>query len=157
MAQPNQPNEQQDLGVSPRLIKALQELQKERVFVPPSVEENVLRQARLQLAHIRKRRVHRRVMAQWAAVAASLALVAGLAHVFYRGRPHSPPPARYARGDLNHDGRVDILDAFELARQIKQGQAPPKAADLNGDGRIDAADVETIARQAVSLEKGNRS
>jgi hypothetical protein len=61
----------------------------------------------------------------------------------------------FAREDLNHDGRVDILDAFQLARELKSGKAPKM--DLNADGHTDASDVEVLARRSVSLEKGGRS
>jgi len=60
-------------------------------------------------------------------------------------------------GDLNHDGRVDVLDAFQLARELKQQQSLGGGRDVNGDGRVDAADVEFLAKQAVTLEKGRRS
>jgi hypothetical protein len=60
-----------------------------------------------------------------------------------------------AREDLNHDGRVDILDAFQLARELRAGKKP--AVDLNGDGVVDERDADVIATRAVSLEKGGRS
>ncbi|MDX2116784.1 MAG: dockerin type I repeat-containing protein [Planctomycetota bacterium] len=65
--------------------------------------------------------------------------------------------------DLNHDGVVDVLDAYVLARtleplggRVKAGsEALAKAgfslADLNGDGFVDDLDVELIAARAVSL------
>ena len=61
----------------------------------------------------------------------------------------------FAREDINHDGRVDILDAFQLARELESGAKP--AADLNGDGVVDQRDADLIAARAVRLEKGGRS
>ena len=55
--------------------------------------------------------------------------------------------------DLDHNGRVDILDAFHLARQLDADIAPA-AGDINSDGRIDRADVEAIAMKAVTLTQG---
>ena len=70
-----------------------------------------------------------------------------------------PSRARgYAREDVNQDGRVDILDAFQLAREIQSGAALPTALDFNGDGVVDRSDADVIASEAVSLEKkGGRS
>jgi hypothetical protein len=64
---------------------------------------------------------------------------------------------QFAREDLNQDGRVDILDAFQLARELKNGKTQPATDDFDGDGKVDAMDVEYLAKRAVSLEKGGRS
>jgi hypothetical protein len=67
-------------------------------------------------------------------------------------------PSAYAREDVNRDGRVNILDAFQLAREIRSGTELPRALDVNGDGVVDQADAEAVAAEAVSLEKkGGRS
>ena len=73
-----------------------------------------------------------------------------------------PPVSRkfgsgFSQGDLNHDGKVDILDAFALARELRTGVRPTPQMDLNGDGVVDERDVATLAAQAVSLGKGGRS
>jgi hypothetical protein len=64
----------------------------------------------------------------------------------------------FAREDLNHDGRVDILDAFDLARTLKTrpGLTSP-VMDVNGDGVVDERDVTSLAARAVQLPKGGRS
>jgi hypothetical protein len=67
------------------------------------------------------------------------------------------PGRELAREDLNHDGRVDILDAFQLAREAQSGTKADQGRDLNGDGVVDQRDAEFIAAQAVKLEKGGRS
>jgi hypothetical protein len=67
----------------------------------------------------------------------------------------SAPLAGQRVEDLNRDGRIDILDAFALARQVEHGEKPGRQLDLNGDGMIDRRDAELIAAHAVSLEKGN--
>ena len=69
-------------------------------------------------------------------------------------------PARdsaFARWDLDRDGRVDILDAFAVARQLKQGGTRNLQLDVNGDGVVDERDVAAIAARAVKLEQGGRS
>ncbi len=56
-------------------------------------------------------------------------------------------------GDLDRSGRVTILDAFALARQLDSGSSPA-ASDFNGDGLIDRGDVDAIAMLAVRLPEG---
>lgn len=69
-----------------------------------------------------------------------------------------PPPdaaPRPRRGDVNGDGRVDILDAFVLAKAVEAGAAAGEW-DLSGDGRVDRADVERVARAAVAVRGGGK-
>ncbi len=54
-------------------------------------------------------------------------------------------------GDLDASGRVDILDAYRLAKAIQSGDMPSRG-DVNSDGAIDSADVEALAMLAVRLE-----
>lgn len=56
--------------------------------------------------------------------------------------------------DIDLNGRVDILDAFTLARQIKDAGQVESKWDMNGDGLIDDNDVDIVALAAVRLDKG---
>ena len=58
------------------------------------------------------------------------------------------------KGDFDGDGRVDILDAFALARHLESAHKPKDKWDMNGDGIVDRADVDRIAMAAVSLKRG---
>ena len=62
-------------------------------------------------------------------------------------------PGSVLREDLTGDGKVDVLDAFFLARQIKNGGPLDLKWDVNGDGVVDQRDVDWIASKAVSLER----
>lgn len=135
-----------------KLVAALKEPLPRRVFVPPVVDQSVLRAAR---KHLEKTLPPRpRLFHHWrfwpAVAAACLALVALVHFLKPSGRTTS-----FAREDINHDGQVDILDAFQLTREIQSGAKP--ATDLNGDGVADQRDADLIAARAVRLEKGGRS
>jgi hypothetical protein len=56
--------------------------------------------------------------------------------------------------DIDRNGRVDILDAFKLARHIESGGPAETEWDINGDGLIDRGDVDVVALAAVRLDKG---
>ena len=122
-----------------------------------------------------RRRTLRRVV-PWAA-AASLTLVVGgtiwlnrtsepespapiMATAPKAVRPPSPPAApRVARvvaagpSDVNSDGRVDIVDAFLMARSLERGRSE-RSWDQNRDGKVDRGDVDRIAFAVVSLRRG---
>jgi hypothetical protein len=57
-------------------------------------------------------------------------------------------PAPLAAGPAD---AVTILDAFTLARLLRDGQRPGPAWDANLDGVVDARDVDALARRAVRL------
>jgi len=74
---------------------------------------------------------------------------------------YSTLKAQSADNDIDRNGRVDILDAFTLARQIeKAGHNEENLSlrkqewDINGDGLINNKDVDTVAYAAVRLDKG---
>ena len=189
----NNPDREKDALEAPvELISALKRSSKASVFVPPTVDEAILRTARRQLSLQREsgfRKVLRIVgtvvrrpesvgadvrrlegktfaggstpgqslltsaptMLRWAAAAAAVVLL--LVTVPHLVRK----PGAGLAGDLNHDGQVDILDAFALARELKTGAHPRPQWDINGDGVVDERDVATLAARAVSLGKGGRS
>jgi hypothetical protein len=59
-----------------------------------------------------------------------------------------------AAEDIDQNGKVNILDAFQLARHIEAQRPTEKLWDLNGDGLVDRRDVDTVALAAVRLSKG---
>lgn len=113
------------------------------VLVPPAVDEALLLRGRQRFAEIRHRR-SRAKKVWWMSAAACLFAVAFLASSLINA-------PRFERGDVDRNGRVDILDAFALARRIQQGTAG--GFDLNQDGVIDQLDVDLVVAQAVRLRK----
>lgn len=142
----------QGLEAPERLISALQKPRR-GIFVPRTVDEAILRAARAQLTPPAPRALKWLRFAPWAAGAA--ALLAGL--VLLVQTPRRNPTEAIAREDLNRDGRVDILDAFTLAKTLEGSAPAPPTPDLNGDGRVDQGDVAYLAAEAVKLQKGGRS
>lgn len=55
--------------------------------------------------------------------------------------------------DIDRSGKVDILDAFAVARGIKSGK-PSLAWDVQGDGKVDQQDIDDIAAIAVRVKGG---
>ena len=142
----------------PKLVAALRRTQLPGVFGPPTVDEAILRAARNHLAPARPpKRSSLATWLRWAAFATACVLVVVMAHRL--SRPDSPSNSgrAFVREDVNHDKRVDILDAFQLARQLNSGAKPLPNYDVTGDGVVDRRDIEFIAAQAVKLEKGRRS
>jgi hypothetical protein len=146
----------QDLDAPPELIAALKRSSQRPFFIPPTVDEAILDSARRHLAPRKARGFKWLLVMRWGgAVAALVALLAILPRFVQRAGSGSNVVA--VPGDLNHDGHVDILDAFALARELKSGAQPAASRDINGDGVVDERDVAALAARAVSLGKGGRS
>lgn len=107
--------------------------------VPAELDRAVLAGAGPILARAQARHLRRRLTLVALPLAAAAALLLWL-------RPY----ASGSREDLDRNGRVDILDAFQLAREIELGDAP-RGRDFNGDGRVDRGDVDHVAHLAVRL------
>jgi hypothetical protein len=92
----------------------------------------------------RQRRWYRAI--RWAGSVAAAAAIIIFACVFFN-LDHSTNGA-----DIDHNGRVDILDAFKLARQIESSNVQNKKLDFNGDGVVNQEDVDVVALAAVHLD-----
>jgi hypothetical protein len=82
----------------------------------------------------------------WRPMAAAAAVLIGIGGVWLAMglRPALP-------GDVDRNGRVDIIDAYALAVRLRSGQKVDPAYDVNGDGKVDERDVEEIARRSVAI------
>ena len=164
---PNTRRDGEEPKAPAKLVAALKEPPARRLFVPPPIDAAVLRAAQEHLARATSslspsdgeragvRGAFTRFLKPWIlwpTLATACIALAGLA--YFSSRSSQP---QFAREDLNHDGRVDILDAFQLARETQTGAKPVVAPDLNNDGLVDRHDAELIATHAVKLEKGGKS
>jgi len=146
--------------VSARFEADLKALFNPKLPVSPEAERAILDRAGEHFARPgvggdRRRLIHWRHVWRFAAAAAVVIFAFSLE---LTKRPQPPagssvrPEARAM--DIDGNGRVDILDAFKLARQIESAPALEESYDLNGDGLVDRGDVDFVASAAVRLDKG---
>ena len=117
--------------------------------VPPEVDDAVRAMARRHFAAKRRVRYTVRWLAAAAAAAAVLFAVLWTSPALQRrmSRPSMPQ-------DIDRSGRVDILDAFALARLVEKDVTPRREWDIDGDGVVNRQDVDALAMAAVSLSRG---
>jgi hypothetical protein len=156
MTEPNRQFDDPERQISDRLRKDLRGLFEPPGAVPPRTDKAILDQARRRIAKPRRLIIRLR----WAAGIAAAAAVVTIGVILLNPKSEiqnlkSLGPALAAgRADVDANGRVDILDAFQLARRIEaRGPVAPQW-DLNGDGRVDRDDVNLVALAAVRLDKG---
>ncbi|MCQ2479434.1 MAG: dockerin type I repeat-containing protein [Clostridia bacterium] len=65
--------------------------------------------------------------------------------IFASGTSMSLKAPSGRKGDVNHDGKIDAADAYEIINLIKSGKTDV-AADLNGDGVINEQDAALIVQ-----------
>ncbi len=151
-------DQDQDLRVSSRFSTDLDALFKPQLSVPPEVDRAILDRAARHFAgqEPAKRRRLRWVGLWRVAAAAAVVILAFSLNLTEKPAPttHRPGLAKAQVVDIDRNGRLDILDAFKLARQIELADGAEAILDINGDGLVNRDDVDIVALAAVSLEKG---
>ena len=149
----SQPAPSDDAALPHGLAAALRGMYSEGPRVPVSMDAAVLREARSGFSRRRRFRLMVRWVGAGAAAAAAVVVVAV-------NLSREKVPARVATsavvGDVDRNGRVDMLDAFVLARKVDAEAAAAKGEDVNGDGVIDRRDVDAVAALAVRLPGGGQ-
>ena len=150
MSEPQRPSpEDVQLQAPQELVEDLRALYGREVAVPKTVDDAILGLGRRYAA---RRRRHIRVV-RWAVGAAAVAVL-GLGLWTVARHMLWPRPVVTAREDIDRDGKVDILDAFLLARRVDGKQALQREWDIDGNGVVDRSDVDQVAMAAVSLDRG---
>jgi hypothetical protein len=144
MADPRRnPGEDPQLEVSQGFRRDLARLFGTTVPIPSQLDESIRAAARTHFAA--KTRV--RSVVRWLSTAAAAAAV--LLVVFWAASLHERILC-----DIDTSGRVDILDAFALARALEAKNPTRREWDVNGDGVVNRGDVDAIAMSAVRIDKG---
>src|SRR5438876_10974916 len=113
--QPSQSFHAHGPELPPERAAALRAIYEARVEVPAAVDRAILGDAREGFG--RRRRF--RMMVRWAgAAAAAAAAVVVVAVNLYRHRPPTNIAVAPVVGDVDGNGRVDMLDAFALAKKV---------------------------------------
>jgi hypothetical protein len=148
-----------DPGQFEALRAGLRRMHEPGPAVPAEIDEAILAEARRSFAARRRRWA---VIQRIGAGLAAAAVLAIAIRVFHPGSTSTSPARSPQRSqlaqaaDVNHDGRVDILDAYVVARHIARHEPLDSAWDVNGDGVVDQRDVDLIAHMAVQTTGGNR-
>jgi len=151
-------DEDSDLRISSKLSADLKALFQPQVGVPPEVDRAVMDRVHKHFAPLQSGKSwHRRIHWAWRIAAAAAVII--LAFSLDLTKQPEPTAYRYALSeiqatDIDRNGRVDILDAFKLAKQIETSGPAQTEWDINGDGLIDRSDVDVVALAAVRLDKG---
>jgi Dockerin type I domain len=150
--------------VPDRLAREIRDLARVDVIVPSQIEDDLHAEA---LRRLSPRNVRRLRFGRGLRRAAPLAAAAGLAMTAWVGfrafnTSSSGPgpmvdPAPFLAMDLDASGRIDILDAFLIARTIRAGGPLQGAWDVTGDNAVDQRDADAIAAAAVSLTVSSSS
>lgn len=152
--------EQLEPIIPDRLAADLRHLARIETNAPEVFEDELLTLARRRLGRSNRLRIHLRRAAPLAA-AAGLAITAWIGFRTMNNQPSTPgpmiDPAALIAMDIDGSGRVDILDAFVIARAIEAGSALSSAWDVTDDGVVDLRDADAVASAAVSLAKSSKS
>lgn len=57
--------------------------------------------------------------------------------------------SQWAKGDVNHDGIVDIVDINAMINIILRNMSQTEDSDLNGDGMTDIADINAVINEIL--------
>ena len=153
-------DEDLDFGVSSKLSADLDALFEPQLPVPAEVDRAIMDKAnrhfvRREFTKGGRRRLRWVGLWRIAAVAAIVIFAFSL-DLTKRPEPTTNGPvfAETLPIDIDGNGRVDILDAFKLARQIESADSAEIKLDVNGDGKVNRDDVDLVASAAVRLDKG---
>jgi len=132
------------------LAAGLRRMHEPGIAVPPEVDRAILADVRASFVARRRKWAWAQRIGAGLAAAAVLAIAVRFFVPMGTHRPAMPAHSEVARvGDVNHDGKVNILDAFTVARAITRHEPLDRAWDVNGDGVVDQKDVDLLAHIAV--------
>ncbi len=151
-------DEDMDLRIASKLSADLNALFEPKVGVPPEVDRAVMDRAHKHLAPLQSGKRRRlRIHWGWRIAAAAAVIILAFSLDLTKQPDQTTDSFSLSKAqavDIDRNGRVDILDAFKLARYIESADRTETEWDFNGDGLIDRSDVDVVAFAAVRLDKG---
>ena len=147
-----------EFEVGGEFVEDLKTVYGPRREVPVEIDRAILAEARKHLG----KKCSRLRIGRWAVSAAAVAAVVVFAFVHnYDGGGGHIDSEKVAmvdmeaiKEDIDRNGRVDILDAFVLARRVEGSEGVDLQWDINGDGVVDGKDIDAVAARAVRINKG---
>lgn len=150
-------DEDLDLRVSKKFSEDLNILFKPQFSIPPEVDRAVMDKAHQHFTQKHWSHHILRHISIWRVAAAAAVII----FAFSLNLTQKPGPTtsqsllvEVRAVDIDRNGRVDILDAFKLARHVESADHTEKKWDINGDGFVNSNDVDLVASAAVRLDKG---
>jgi len=142
-------------GGPPALKSGLTDLFGSTPAISRSLDNQILQAAHQQ--SIRRNRMRWTIRYAIGSVAAAAAVVLIAIKTTHREQPmvSNPSAAVASAQDVNRDGKLDILDAFLVARKVAANESLTKEWDFNHDGTVDTKDVDVVAFGAVKLKGGD--
>ena len=127
------------------------------LFPTPAVsrfrDEQILAAARQQLSRRNRMRWVIRYAVGSVAAAAVILIAIKTTHVTHREQASFEADRTVASAeDVNRDGKLDILDAYFMARKVAANETLSKEWDFNRDGAVDNKDVDVVAFSAVKIK-----
>ncbi len=149
-------DEDLDLRVSAGFSEDLRTLFKPQLSVPPEVDRAVIDKSHQHFIPKHWRgRIFQHVSLWRIAAAAAVIIFAFSLNLTQKPGPTTSQfnLVEAQAVDIDRNGRVDILDAFKLARHIESADRTDKKWDINEDGVVNRKDVDLVALAAVRLDK----
>jgi hypothetical protein len=159
-----------DLRIPSKLSADLNTLLEPQLSVPPEADRAIMDRVNKHFVH-RESVTGGRQRFRWAGLWRIAAAAAVIIFAFSLQLTEKHEPITYdsvesvldnAKAiDIDRNGRVDILDAFKLARYIESAEyaksnlsLKKQGWDINSDGLVNSNDVDLVALAAVRLDKG---
>jgi len=145
-----EPDQDPEPRIPAPLAEDLASLYRVDVEVPAEVDAAILDAARA-TASPRPKRILLRSAVGVAAVLFLALTVFFFQQAMTEWREEEETKAAYYKEDTDRSGRVDILDAFLVARRIEIGKNVWGAWDFDASGDVGESDVQWLVRQAVEV------